>query len=88
MKLPKLNKANLCTAVQIGYHVMFLGTTGTLGSHYLDEYRKAEKVLIQQMDRAEKMVDTAKETGDNIGKSVKTVESELKKVRKSCEKFL
>ena len=84
----KFTKEKLCAILMMGYHLLFLGGASTMGNHYLEEYRKAEKVLIEQMNRAEKMVDTAKKTIDNAGSSVRTIEKELKKVRKSCEKFL
>lgn len=84
MKLPKLTKERLCTVVQIAYHVLFLGGTTTLGNYYLDEFEKTRTVIIEQVDRAEKIVDKVRKTGDNLTDSVNKIDRELKKVRKAC----
>lgn len=83
-KFPKLTKERLCTAVQISYHLLFLGGTTTIGNYYIDEFEKTRRVIIQQVDRAENVIDKVRKTGDNLKGSVKSIEKELKKVRKAC----
>ena len=80
----KLKKEHLCTAATLAYHLIFLGGSTALGNHYLDEFEKTRTVIVEQVDRAEKVVDNVRETGNNLSSSVTSIEKELKKLRKAC----
>jgi hypothetical protein len=84
MKKFKLKKEHLCTLATLIYHGTFLGGATTLGNYYLDEFEKTRQVIIQQVDRAENVVDKVRKTGDNLTDSVNKIDKELKKVRKAC----
>lgn len=83
-KIPKLKKEHFCTAATLIYHMTFLGGATTLGNYYLDEFEKTRQVIVEQVDRAEKIVDKVKKTGDNLTSSVNKIDKELKKVKKAC----
>jgi len=80
----KITKERLCTLAQISYHLIFLGGATTLGNHYLDEFEKTRVVIVEQVDRAEKIVDKVRKTGDNLSDSVTSIEKELKNLKKVC----
>ena len=84
MKRFKLKKEHLCTLATLVYHVTFLGGATTLGNHYLEEFEKTRELVVQQVDRAEKIVDKVRKTGDNLNSSVSNLNKELKKVKKAC----
>lgn len=67
----KLTKERLCTAVQIIYHVLFIGSTATVGNYYLEEFEKTRNTIVTQVNRI-----------DDIGKNVT---KNLNKVKKVCK---
>ena len=67
----KLSKEKLCTIVQISYHLLFLGSTATVGNYYLEEFEKTRNTIVTQVDRI-----------DDIGKKVN---KNLNKVKKVCK---
>lgn len=66
----KIKKEHICTALQIAYHLTFIGGATTLGNHYLDEFKKTRDTVVKQVDRAE-----------NIANKI---EKEINKVKKAC----
>jgi len=89
-----MNK-KLCTALTIGYHLLFLGGSSTMINGYLDEITALKNEIKTQGDRAVKVVDDVKKVGEDVDKSVKDLNStvnkisgELSKVKKACKRFL
>ena len=85
----KFESKHLCTAVQLLYHVSFLGGAAGLGTHYLGEYQKTRDVIVEQVSRAEKIIEDAKVTATKVttstNKSINGITKELEKVRKACK---
>ena len=89
-----MNK-KLCTALTIGYHLLFLGGSTTMINGYLDEIDKLRKEIKTQSDRAIKIVNDVKQVGVDVDSSVKKLDltvnqitGELTKVKRACKRFL
>lgn len=74
----KIKKEHLCTLAQVLYHFMFLGSAYGVGNYYIEEFEKTRKVIIEQVDRIERVADDTKKTGDRLSLS-------LDRVRRVCK---
>lgn len=89
-----LKKIDICKALMVAYHLLFLGGSTTLINGYVNEIDKLRQEVVRQVDRAEKAVDKVNKTTTQLTNEVKSIKgtankltNELSAVKKACKRF-
>ena len=75
-----LKKIDICKALMVAYHLLFLGGSTTLINGYVEEMGKLRVEIVKQVDRADKAVTKVDDTTKKLTK-------EINKVTKACKRI-
>lgn len=83
-KVHEFVRKNLCKILQVGYHLLFIGSMTGAGSYYLSEFEKTRDEALSEVKKIRESIDKA---SDSVYTSQEKIVKELSKVKKACDKL-